>query len=170
LTGSKVSGIKLPANGILDELRLPNSLGSLEIESQIHLTKDNFSMGGYNYDEHHEIGKGGSYTNDYSQLTDLRIINTPIDTYDIVTKARNLSTYELKNVNWEITKDDIQYCLRQPGDIPAGADLRKYFVYNQSTKEFESYDDTVYPTDGRLLYEQISMLNGKVLENIPALD
>jgi len=72
---------------MIKELRLPTSITSLTIDSHQYLTKDGFSIGTYNYGTDNKIGGNGSYVNDYTQLSEVTIINTPIDTYDMVSHA-----------------------------------------------------------------------------------
>jgi hypothetical protein len=65
LTGSNVSGLTLPENGNLKELRLPKSITDLRIHSHSNLVDENFSLGDYKY---------------HSDEEDLRIEEYYIDT------------------------------------------------------------------------------------------
>ena len=49
MTGSSVSGVTFPDNGVIKELRLPNTLTTFKIRGHQQLTKDKFSMGTYLY-------------------------------------------------------------------------------------------------------------------------
>jgi hypothetical protein len=112
LTGSGTSSITLPVGGILEELRLPTSITSLTIDSHKELKADGFSIGTYEYDtsleyKDQKIGAGnGRYINDFSKLLSIKIIDTPIDTYEMVTHASNLDKYCLRGVDWKINEND----------------------------------------------------------------
>jgi hypothetical protein len=75
LTGSGVSSLTLPPNGVLSTLRLPSSIIDLHIEGHGGLTDDNFSLGYYDYgtgsriEEKDENGNLlGRYVNDFTQV------------------------------------------------------------------------------------------------------
>ena len=178
LTGSGTSSINLPVGGILKELRLPPSITSLTIDSHSTLTADNFSMGGYEYDltlpyEDQKIGAGnGHYVNDFSNLMSIKVIDTPIDTYEIVTHASNLEEYCLRGVDWKITANDTQYCIRRNSNDLTPEKIRTYYIYNPQTKTYELWGKDTYPTDsGVYLYERFDMVDssGKIV-CIPALE
>ena len=173
LTGSGVNALTLPVGGMITELRLPTSITALTIDSHEGLTKDNFSLGGYTYDEATpEIGKGnGAYTNDYSKLTSLKVINTPIDTYAIVKSAGNLEEYCLRNINWEITDVDTQYCIRYKNADLTPEQIRSYYTYNSTTKQYEIWGQDTYPTtEGVYLYERFDMVKDGKIVCIPVLE
>lgn len=56
LTGSGVSGVTLPTNGLLTELRLPPSVTTIRIEGHGSLTDRGFSVGTYDYNGEDTIG------------------------------------------------------------------------------------------------------------------
>ena len=82
--------IPIPINGVLKELRLPNTIKTIRINSHSALTKDNFSIGNYDYSTGNTMEKDkygnriGKFNNDYSLLDTLNVINTNIDTYNMV--------------------------------------------------------------------------------------
>jgi hypothetical protein len=84
LTGSSVGNVTLPINGMLEELRLPTTVTQIRIESHSGLTEDKFSIGTYDYGSANKIGEGNGYKNDYSRITSLYVVDTPINTYDII--------------------------------------------------------------------------------------
>jgi hypothetical protein len=170
LTGSSVSSVVLPVSGALEELRLPPTVKDLIIESHTGLTKDGFSIGGYNYGSDNIIGGiGGSYINDYSQLETVKIINTPIDTYDMIKNAVSLTHYRLEGIDWEITTPDTQYLFYcKVEDLPAD-NTKKLFIYNPSTKDYSEWDGT--KTESLSLYEELNMINDEnEIVAIPVLD
>ena len=57
LTGSGVSGVQLPTNGLLTELRLPTGVKAIQIEGHGSLTDRGFSVGTYNYNGRDNIGE-----------------------------------------------------------------------------------------------------------------
>lgn len=176
LTGSGVNALTLPTGGMITELRIPASIGALTIESHEGLTAENFSMGTYEYDASLpyadiKIGNGnGKYVNDFSHLTSLKVVNTPIDTYEIVTNAGNLEGYCLRNINWNITKNDTQYCIRyNSGDLTA-EQIRSYYTYNKDSG-YTLWGQDTYPTaDGVYLYERFDMVVDNKIVCIPALE
>jgi hypothetical protein len=92
----------------------------------------------------------------------LTIIDTPINGYNIVKNALSLDTYFFKNINWEITETDEQYCLRdgQPGDI--NDIYSTYYYYDQGSKEFKLYNSNIYPSAGNgKLYEKVTMTDAE---------
>ena len=171
LTGSRVSGLTLPVNGILNELRLPSTIPYLNIDSHTLLNDDGFSMGDYDYNGTSRIGEvGGTYTSDYSGLLKIRIIDTPINSYNIVKDANNLQSYYFKNVEWTAKENDAQYCLR-PNDDKINIDnIPSYYYYDSNTQTYKLWGNPDYPTD-KLLYEKVDMLDeDNNLINIPVLD
>lgn len=172
LTGSGVTSITLPVNGILNELRLPASISSLNINAHTTLTDNGFSMGGYNYNGTERIGEdGGEYTSDFTNLLSVKIIDTPINSYNIVKGANNLQSYYFTNVNWTATSNDVQYCLRPNNENLNINNIPNYYIYNTTTKVYELWGQSDYPTDGRSLYEKVEMLDDdNNIINIPVLD
>lgn len=161
LTGSSVNGLTLPTGGIIEELRLPTTVKKLTIDSHSKLTADNFSIGGYVYGSDNKIGgAGGQYQNDYSALTDVVVIDTPIDTYSMIKGARNLETYCLRGVDWVATdKTEEQYCLRLNDDSLDASKIPTYYVYDSENKTYVLWGQSTYPTGGRMLYERMKMVD-----------
>ena len=181
LTGSGVSGITLPENGLLTELRLPTSINKLRIVGHKSLDADHFSMGGYAYDEtlpveNQKIGAGnGRYTNNFSRLSSLHIVDTPIDTYTMVREAESLETYYLRGINWTLTSvDPDAYCCRLPSwsyvDEETGEKVTlatklqpgvQYYTlkFENDTINYLPYEGTSYPAGNAYLYEKVSMLD-----------
>lgn len=109
ITGNNCSTLVLPANGVLEELRLPTTVRSISIDSHSTLTdgsneygEPGFTIGYFDYDTN-------KYVNDFSKIDVLNINNTPgINTYDIVKVAleNNLDKYSLQGVNWTAIETD----------------------------------------------------------------
>ncbi len=177
LTGSSVNAITLPKGGMISELRLPLSVTSLSIEDHSALTAANFSLGTYNYDTslpyaQQKIGAGnGAYENDFTRISNLHVVNTPIDTYDIVTHAGNLEKYCLRGVEWNITENDTQYCIRYNSADLTPEQISSYYTYNPVSKEYEAWNQSSYPTEeGVYLYERFDLIVDGKIECIPALE
>ena len=99
-TGSGLSNIALPAHGILEEARLPDTIRKLTIIDQPNLTNENFIIGTCDYNPNTEKK---TYTNKYGgSIIELNIEDTNIDTYNIV-KKNPLQRFRLININWNIT-------------------------------------------------------------------
>lgn len=103
-TGSGLTELVLPSNGIVKELRLPNTIKNLYLINQPYLFEENFTVG--TYDSNSE-----SYSeNNFSNLINLKIEDTPgINSFDIIKKASILQKYSLKNVAWEIDSSDVDF-------------------------------------------------------------
>ena len=130
MTGSGVTSLSLPENGVLTELRLPDTLGSLRIVGHKDLEDSQFSMGTYKYgsddmiiDENFDFtadynligGPGGSYVDNFINIKDLHIVDTKIDTYRILKGTTELEKYYLHGIDWHINEiDPTQYCVRKP--------------------------------------------------------
>lgn len=102
LTGSGCSTLVLPANGVLEELRIPTSIRSINIDSHSSLTTDGFTVGYFDYNT-------DQYVNDFTYLDTLNINNVPlVDTYTMAKVAlkHNLDKYSLQGVEWKITEAD----------------------------------------------------------------
>ena len=172
LTGSSVSSVILPPNGMLEELRLPNTVTSLAINSHTGLTNDKFSIGGYEYSaDDPRIGFGGKYINDFSRLISIDVINTPINTYEMVINANNLNSYRLQGINWAITENDTQYCFVSRNDATLTPEkIRTLYYYDSISKTHELWGQDTYPMD-IALYEKYTMLdNDNKVICIPALE
>ena len=108
----------------------------------------------------------GYYVNDYSHLTKVSIIDTPIDTYAMACGATNLTDYCFQNVNWVITENNIQYA--KTFDVERNAS-KVYYTYNSSTKDYDIYsgNDFINTT----VYEKFELVNADgVITNIPILE
>ena len=101
-TGSGLTAIILPENGQLQELRLPSKIVDLNIVNHQDLD-ENFTIGECSYNPETEAY---TYTNNFNSLVRLKVINTPIDTLNIIKNAPNLSNYWLEGINWTLTEDD----------------------------------------------------------------
>ena len=166
LTGSSTSEVILPTNGMVSELRLPSTVTTIDIDTHSALTVENFSIGGYDYNGGTKIGEKGYYTNDFSKIKKLFVIDTPIDTYEMVRQAGNLEAYYLRGINWNITADDTQYCARSQSEYDPN---KTYYYYDSVNGRYLRYTGTSYPAEGKL-YEKLTMLeNGKVV-CIPVLE
>lgn len=179
LTGSGVTGVTLPVNGTISELRLPQSVTNLEIRNHGALNDNGFSLGGYVYGPSQMIegDEEGYYTNNFSGIIKIYVTGTPINTYNIVKDAVDLDSYYLHDIDWTMTTvDPDQYCLRteeffyneetKTTVIPP----YMYYYYNTEAQKYELYAEAEYPTEGSL-YEKASMLdeNGKIV-CIPILE
>lgn len=174
LTGSGVSGLTLPTNGSLKELRLPATISNLVINS--HSALDKFSMGTYNYknpdDLREEMTDESRYVEDYTQLSNVTIIDTPIDSYKILRTAANLNDFNIQGFKWTIDEDDSQYI--STDDTEADSD-KTYYVWNDEDKTYESFVG-VWPTkDGSpvvqaLVLEKVDLVEGGQITRIPLLD
>lgn len=118
LEGSGVSSLSLPQNGVLEELRIPSTITTLDIDSHENLTAENFTIGYYDYDK--ELADDGTiqeydkrrYQNVYTNLIHVSIKNTPIDSYELARQATFLAetsifeSYCFTGVDWTITESD----------------------------------------------------------------
>lgn len=133
LTGCGVTTLTLPEGTVIEEMRLPDTLQTLIIKNQNFLTKDNFSMGHYNYGaDLTNITDKTRFVNTYNNLRYVQILNTPINSYEIATKATNLQEYQFTNVDWLAEENDAQYCSLNEADFKAGTQYYKYVsVYTE---------------------------------------
>jgi hypothetical protein len=76
-------------------------------------------MGPYEYDttldiKDQKIGAGnGRYINNFSSIANLKVVDTPINTYEIVRGAPSLETYYLHGIDWTLNEvDPDTYCRR----------------------------------------------------------
>ena len=168
---------------MLKELRLPTTIKSLDINSHSGLTDNGFTIGYYDYDNGNQmcIDKDNpTWVNDYSKLTEVSIIDTPIDTYNMITQASSLNRYCLNGINWTITGEEQfndQYCYSGI-DISSNKEEYKnkgYYIYiNGEYKEYiEDYDFDEKETVK--LYQLISLISidendNKYISAIPVLD
>lgn len=169
LTGSGTTGITLPPNGLLEELRLPSTVTKLKIVSHPYLTASKFALGPYVYGTTNLIDNndGGYYTNNYSELKTVWVEDTPIDTYEMVINANKLEEYYLPDIDWEITEDVALYCPRTSEQIDKPWNEYYYYSVEQG---YYPYDGDAYPSVGKL-FEKVRALDAnKNLVAIPALD
>ena len=168
LTGSNTSNLMLPVNGALKELRLPTSITKLSINSHQYLTTD-FSVGTYEYGSDNKIGGNGRYVDDFSYLTELTIINTPIDSYNLVSKASNLEGYYFEGFNWIIEgkNNDDQYVKttdpqKKPGKI--------YYIWDAATRTYVPATDDQFANNYPLIKEKRMLKENGTITSIPILD
>jgi hypothetical protein len=106
-------------------------------------------MGTYNYGTSDRIGEaGGFYVEDYGALSEVKIINTPINSYRIAKNAVNLQKYQFNNVAWEATELDTKYCLRPNDDNLDSTKIPTYYIHTPEGYvlwEQENYPD---PAEG----------------------
>ena len=169
LTGSSVSGIELPINGSINELRIPATIKKLSINSHSGLNKNGFSIGGYDYGTGNLIGKNGQYINDYGQLTSITIINTPIDTYEMVSNATSLEEYCLQGIEWEIDDSNNipQYC-KTLDEIPVEG--KTYYAWNIDNGRYEPIASDELDSKFDIAKEKVEMISGGKITQIPILE
>ena len=180
LTGSGVTGLTLPENGALRELRIPSTVKSLIINTHPNLSANNFSIGGYDYGEGNLIGecpKGsdipyGSYLNNYQSLQRIEVIDTPIDTYSMIKSSPiNLSTYCIQKFNWKITSNDFQYC--KP-DLQSLDSNKQYYIYESGNGMVQINYNDITDSNRNKIYEKVELMinteNGNEIKTIPVLD
>ena len=128
LTGCGVTTLTLPEGTVIEEMRLPDTIQTLTIKDQTFLTKDNFSIGHYEYAPGEvRISEGkGKFVNTYENVRYAQILNTPINSYEIATKASNLQEYHFTGVNWEAAENDFQYCSVFEKDFDVSVQYYKY--------------------------------------------
>lgn len=97
--GSKLTEISLPGYGLIEELRLPKTIGTLVLDNQTYLT--DFSIGDLEIINDEEVYTEASSYN----LISLTVKNTLVDSYNLVMKSPSLQRYQLTDVNWYITED-----------------------------------------------------------------
>lgn len=156
LTGSGVNAITLPVNGVLKELRLPSTIQQLTINSHTYLTADNFSIGDYSYGASNKIGIDGEYVNDYSRLSSVTIIDTPIDTYDLVKNASSLQNYYFKGFTWNINENDTQYCKPVESSPISG---KTYYIWSESSNGWAIATSDDLANKWSLIREKVDMLD-----------
>ena len=109
LNGSNPRGVTLPVGGVIEELRIPDSLTTFAIDSHPTLTDEKFTIGYFDYTEN-------VYKNNYTNLANISLKGLPnVDTYKIARGALfntplKLETYCFHDVNWVLNKaDDFEY-------------------------------------------------------------
>jgi hypothetical protein len=98
-TNTGINGISLPSHGVLNELRLPQTINSLKLIEQTQLNKDNFTIG---YCEYNPETKERTYINESGNIIILYIDNTPIDSYSLVKENPDLQFFYLNNIDWVV--------------------------------------------------------------------
>ena len=168
LTGSNTSNISLPINGALRELRLPTSVTKLTIDSHQYLNTD-FSIGTYEYGSDNKIGGNGRYVDDFTYLTDLTIIDTPIDSYNMVSKASNLEAYYFKGFNWEIrkTENDNQYINTKDAQYNSS---KTYYIWDPSLRQYVVATKDQFDNEWVGIKEKHNLVVNGEIKNIPILD
>ena len=79
--------------------------------------------------------------------------------------------YCLRNINWEITDVDTQYCIRYKNADLTPEQIRSYYTYNSTTKQYEIWGQDTYPTtEGVYLYERFDMVKDGKIVCIPVLE
>lgn len=147
LTGCGVTTLTLPEGTVIEEMRLPDNLQTLTIKNQNFLTKENFSIGHYEYGAGEtRIGGTGKFVDTYENLRYVQILNTPINSYAIATKAPNLQEYHFTNVDWVAEENDSQFCSVFEEDFKAGTQYYKYTIV------YTPYEATGFESG---LYEKI---------------
>ena len=174
LTGSGTTSIKLPVNGLLKELRLPVSVTSLNIDSHKYLTNDNFSIGSYNYGPSEEIGKdlnvpGCGYVNDYGRLQNITIIDTPINTYDMLINAVSLEGYYLQGFTWNINgKTGHDQYVKTKDKTPV--DGKTYYIWDESVISYRPATEDEIQNKWNNIKDKIVYIQNNQIVSIPILD
>jgi hypothetical protein len=105
----------------------------------------------------------------------LNIINTKINTYDIIREsaaAGSFAKYYLEGIEWKITEDDTQYCRRDRNKFGEDGTLNPngdYYTYDFEKKAYNKYTESTYPEEG-LIYEKMTMIVDGNLVCIPVLE
>lgn len=148
LTGCGVTTLTLPEGTVIEEMRLPDTIQTLTIKNQNFLTKDKFSMGHYEYgDGEVHINEKGKFVNTFNNVRYVQILNTPIDSYEIATKATNLQEYHFTGVDWLADKNDFQYCSVREDEFDASVQYYKY------VSVYTPYEATSFEAG---LYEEVN--------------
>ena len=174
LTGSSTSGVSLPVNGVLDELRLPITTKQIKIVSHPSLRDDwfdedgnphGFSLGDYDYGSASKIGEGNGYRNDFSHITELYVVDTPINTYPMVIQSdKTLTGYYLQGIDWKITEANEMYCRLAKADFVSGQSYYEYIdgAYVPAVMNSWPANDNIY--------KKVSMMSDNNIVAIPVLD
>ena len=179
LTGSSVSQITLPDNGFISELRLPSTITELKINNHKTLTSENFSIGTYDYKIGNKIGDGfGEYVNDYSSITSVEIIDTPIDTYTLINNAPSLSNYKVLGFEWHIDSiADMEFNYASI-DFQANPDLAfngtTMYIWDPQSKAYVNAEEEQFNEAKELnstaIKQIVNGFDGDQLIHIPILD
>lgn len=177
LTGSGVNAITLPKNGSLQELRLPNTISELSIDSHPNLS-DKFSMGTYKYQDPNDLQEEmtdiENYVSDYSSLISVDIIDTPIDSYAILSGAPGLDDFNVQGFDWHIAENETQYI--RTNDVYPGDSAKTYYRFDSVNKKYQEYVKEWPSVDGKpvaqgFVLEQCTMINeSNTITQIPILE
>lgn len=179
LNGSGVTSLILPVGGMIEELRLPTTIKTLDINSHSNLIDKNFTIGYYDYGESDRITDNSKWVNDYSKLTEVSIIDTPIDSYKMITNATSLNRYRLNGIDWNITDNDQQYCFSgiviKSKEEGISYENDNYYFYKDQNYIKYTGDYSFEENEELKLYELVSLYtehgDGKnYIEAIPVLD
>lgn len=169
LTGSSTKAVRLPANGSLQELRLPSTVTKLMINSHRLLTNDNFTIGSWVYESSNEkryVGVDGHYENDFSKLTTISVVDTPIDTYSMVKQARFLESYCLQGIDWTLDNaTDSFYCKPDETSAVGG---KTYYIYDKDEQAYRVATDT--DTDFSKYRELVALVEDGKVARVPVLE
>lgn len=110
LNGSAVTELILPVGGVLNELRIPDTLTNFAIDSHPTLNNDKFTIGYFDYD-------ANRYVNNFKNLVHISMKGVPnLDTYGILREAilendyLKLESYCFTDVNWTVDNvNDFEY-------------------------------------------------------------
>ena len=140
LTGTKVSSVLLPeTGGVLTTLNLPSTITELKLYNQLELTT--LTLEGY--------------TNLQTVIIDNcpNISNISTLAFNIATKATNISTFEMKNINWNFTvsQSNIISSLYNSGCVLTGT-LKIRGAFNSATLKLwrEKWVDLEIIVDGTI--------------------
>ena len=104
-TGTDLTSVSLASYGVLNELRLPDTISTLAIDNQTNLNDNYFTIGKYDSDTEQYTYTGGK------NIIILDIQNTPINTYRIIKDCEAaLQRIRVIGFNWTIgteQSDDI---------------------------------------------------------------
>ena len=169
LTGSNTSNLILPVNGALKELRLPTSITKLSINSHQYLNTD-FSIGTYEYGSDNKIGGNGRYVDDFSYLTDLTIINTPIDSYNLVSKATNLEGYYFEGFEWDIEGNKENHNQFIKTKDPEKKPGKTYYIWDANSRSYVVATDKQFEENYLIIKEKRLLVENNSITSIPILD
>ena len=120
LAGSNTTSVSLPEGGVINELRLPDTIKILNIVSHEYLT-DNFSIGPLEYNDDSDPRKY-TYTNNYSNLSEINLIDTPIsNSYDLVKGALRINDNEESSLLERLTVQGFEWTITDINDITTTA-------------------------------------------------
>lgn len=170
LTGNGTTSVTLPTGGILQELRLP-AMTSLYIQSHPLLTDETFTFGYYDYDAENEIyPEKGHWVNDFSNLTTAQVVDTNIDTYNLLCNAPQLDTYQFNGFTWTLTEDnrkDLYVYVGRANEIDRDP-TRDYYAYNIETGNYDLYTGDF--NDSALLSIKSCLIENGEIKEIPPLE